>query len=288
MWDPTGGQPRQPKELRAEPRGAAEFPDTRTSLLEQAAAGEWEPFLQQYLAPCWREITICCRQQKIPLADADDLFQELIVRVIREGQLRSIPDQFGQRAKAPVSRSNIPGRFLQYREAAMQSARFRTVLKAVIGNLILESLRGRARQPQSLTGDVVDPAPRVDESVSDSVERHWMGECLEAAALRLQDESRTARTKGARRLFDVFYRSTVRNDSPGLISTDFGVDRSTIAGLLTRARGRFIDLVREVSGVDDVHELKSIIERMPDRLVSSLEPGRRRTEGPTGSDQKSD
>jgi DNA-directed RNA polymerase specialized sigma24 family protein len=257
---------------RPAPGGAAEFPDTRTSLLERAAVGDWGPFLEEYLAPCWREIVIRCRAQHIPLGDADDLFQELIVRVIREGELRSLPaDPGADGARAPVFRANIPGRYLQYRRVALSSARFRTVLKSVIQNVILETLRAKARLPQPLSGDVVDPAPRVEESVSDSVERHWMGACLDAAARRLHEESREAKTKGARRLFDVLYRSLVKSDPPGLIAGEYGVDRTTIAGLLTRARGRFIALLGEISGVNDVQDLKSIVSRMPDRLIEALE-----------------
>ena len=265
MWEKTGGQPRQGDEPPSAPHGAAGFPETRTSLLEQAAAGEWGPFLAAYLAPCWREIVIRCRTQHIPLMDADDLFQELIVRVIPAGELRSLPLQAAaEDARGPAFRGNIPGLYLLYRRVALSSARFHTVLKSVIQNVILESLRTKAKLPEPLTGDVVDPAPRVEESVSDSVERHWMGECLDAAASRLLEESRAAKTKGARRLFDVLCRSLVQRDAPGVIASDYGVDRTTVAGLLTRARGRFIALLGEISGVTDVQQLKSIVSRMPE------------------------
>ena len=70
------------------PDDLAEFPETDSDILRQAAAGIWEPFFDGYLAPCWQETVTACRARRIPLSDADDLFQELMVRLLRDGRFQ--------------------------------------------------------------------------------------------------------------------------------------------------------------------------------------------------------
>ena len=68
--------------------GTAAFPETQASVLLEAASGEWGRFLNEYLRPCWCQIIASCRARRLPLTDADDLFQELVLRLIKEGSFR--------------------------------------------------------------------------------------------------------------------------------------------------------------------------------------------------------
>jgi len=50
----------------------------------------------------------------------------------------------------------------------------------------------------------------------------------------------------------------------------YELKRTTVAGLLTRARARFVTILRETTGVDDVSELKEMVSRIPGALKEAL------------------
>ena len=244
------------------------FPETQTAILEEAAAGNWDRFLSAYLEPCWREIVIACRSRRIPLEDADDLYQELVLRMIRDGDLR-LPAESGQ--DGPAFKANVPARFLKYRELTLRSARFRTVLKSVVRHLILEYFRSRKRLPRQL-GENAEPGSEtaIEESVSGTIDRQWLAECLLESAAQLQDESAQARTRGKRRLFDVLVRTTVHKESAAEIADRWQLDRTTVAELVTRSRGRFVELLRKSTEIEEVAELKQMVVRSAQLVVEAL------------------
>jgi len=240
---------------------AAAFPETQTEVLAQAAAGHWDRFFGEYLTPCWGEVVLACRAHGLQLDQAQDLFQELTLRLMRDGQFKQTLAEEGH--------GNLPGRYLQYRAAGLPSARFRTYLKRVIQHLILEHLRQRRREPQAPGGDA-EWEPWVESSVASSVDRQWVACCLVRAAARLQVESQTARTRGQRRLFAVLHRATVDGWPPARIADELGLERSTVADLLTRARQRFVQLLQQVTGISSRDELKSHVAAVPDELVRAF------------------
>ena len=65
----------------------AGFPPTDWSLLRQVADGQWEPLLREYLRPCSRETVLICRRKGLELTDSEDVFQELMLRVMQPGKL---------------------------------------------------------------------------------------------------------------------------------------------------------------------------------------------------------
>lgn len=238
----------------------AAFPDTRTALLAQAAGGRWDDFLRDYLTPCWHEIVAACRERRVPLDDAPELLQELVVRLMRDGQTR---DEFGG------ARGNLPGRYLASRDAVGPSARFRTYLKAVIRNLILEHVRRQRRCPAALADDAA-VAALVDDSVDRSVDRPWLSGCLAQAIRELRAECAAARTRGQGRLYAVLHRATVDGWGADRIAVDLGLHRTTAADLLSRARRRFVELLGRATGVADAAELKRLVAAEPERLVEAF------------------
>jgi len=266
MWEVIAGNSGE----NAPPSGSGEpsvcFPETQTAILAEAAAGNWDEFLRAYLAPCWREIRITCLSRRIPLDDADDLFQELVLRIIQEGRLKGASSGTHSDFAA-----NIPGRFLQYREISLRSAKFRTVLKSVVRNLILEYFRDRRRRPKPFAeSEAAELVSAVDQSVARSVQRQWLSECLLEAASRLQSQSRLAKTRGKRRLFTVLYRSTVGKEPAEEIADDLHVDRTTISGLLSQARRRFVKLLQEETEIEDSAELKHLVMQSPELVIEAL------------------
>ncbi len=248
------------------------FPETQTRVLAAAAAGDWGPFLEQYLDPCWREVVIACRSRRISLPDADDLFQELMLRLLRDaGFSGRVRESLAQQAKDPDFCGNMPGRYLKYRELPLRSARFRTYLKRVILNLVLESSRGAQRRPVQLDDDAWKALePWVEQSVGRTLEGQWVGDCLTEAAWQLWATCYSARTRGQRRLFEILYLSTVEGRSPDEIAEQFGVTRTTISGLLTEARGRFVYLLGRISGVTDRQDLKDLLADRVEQIKAAL------------------
>lgn len=237
---------------------SAAFPETRSALLAEAAAGEWERFFAEYLLPCWREVLLSCRARNVPVDEADDLLQELFLRLMQEGT---------SRGEAAGARGNLPGRFLDTRARGLATARFRTVLKKVIRNLLLEHLRLKRRDARP--GPAV-PEPWVEDSVSLSVDRHWLAHCLSRAACRLREQSAQARTRGEQRLYRVLYLTAVEAREQAAIAREMGVDRTTVAGLLGRVRRRFVRILGEVTGVDDAEELRGRVAAAPELFVAAL------------------
>lgn len=273
VWEKMGRRPEKSRTRpHATPVGDDPFPDTRTEILEEAAAGNWRPFLEEYLRPCWREVVIACHTRRLPIPDAEDLYQELMVRIIREAPFgRGVQHILAEQQLDPHVRANLPGRYLMYRKLPLESARFRTYLKRTIQNVLLETMRKQKRRPEQLDSDdwkVLEPW--IEQSISASLDRRWMSTCLTEAALRLRSESVSARTRGRRRLFDVLYLSTVEGLPAEKIAGHYGIHRTTIADLLTRARDRLVELMHEVTGIAEPSELKELMAANVSELKEAL------------------
>jgi DNA-directed RNA polymerase specialized sigma24 family protein len=249
---------------------AAAFPETRTAVLARAAAGDWEQFFRDYLAACWRETRLACRARDLPCAEVDDVFQEMVVRLMKSGRSRrsDAPNEHG-------NHGNLPARFLRNRfqvgGPVSHKARFRTVLKRVIENLVLEELRRRRRAPRLLADGAEPVEPWLSESVSAIVEEQWLAACLTQSARRMMMESRAAATRGQRRLFSILHASLVLRKNAATLAQELGLDRTNVAGLLTQARRRLVAILQKTTGIESTSELKKLLARRPEMLPRALE-----------------
>ncbi|MFO0803081.1 MAG: hypothetical protein U0791_08180 [Gemmataceae bacterium] len=188
----------------------------------------------RFFASTWprvgREIAIACRG-RIPVGDIPDLFQELTLRLLKAGESRP------EGEAAPI-RGNIPHRYLARKRLGVPSAKFRTYLKQVIGNLIRE--QSRANRRQAKPQDPVALEPAVEDSISKAVDRHWVAACLVDAAQRFHGECATARTKARQRQFELLYEATVRGATPADLARTLGLHRTTVTAELADARERFV------------------------------------------------
>jgi DNA-directed RNA polymerase specialized sigma24 family protein len=252
------------------------FPETRSDVLRAAREGEWQAFFDEYLTPCWREIVIRCRLNRIPLENADDLFQELTMRLLQQGRLgKYVRDRLQPTGEDSEFRGNAAARYLVAKSCPAESPRFRTYLKGIIRNVILESLVDRGHQPVSLDqspGDVLEP--RIDESIGGSLDRQWTIECLDTAAAQLLTESIGATTKGKRRMFDLIYLETVQGLSQIDIARQLQLDPSTVSDLKRIARTRLVGILREVTGVAELNELRDIVAGSAEALRASFQRAR--------------
>jgi DNA-directed RNA polymerase specialized sigma24 family protein len=251
--------------------GADEFPETETGLLQEAAAGRWATLIDLYLRPCWREVIIECRTRRIPLADSEDLFQELVLRLMQQGRLNSSPGaKSGTAAKQRYS-GNVAAKYLIYRELSAESARFRTVIKSVIRNLILEHLRRKRRGPrQADAQELAQLGGWIDQTISSSVDRHWVAQSLREAAERLKRECDASKTRGSKRLFTVLARSVVEREPAAAIAAALKLDRTTVSELLSRARERFVQILEQVAGVEDYVDLKRLVATVPEMYIEAV------------------
>lgn len=275
-----------PKRRSVEPFGSdtdERFPDTQSDVLGEAARGRWDRFLDAYLAPCWREVEIECRRRGVSLSDAPDLFQELMLRLLRDGEFKqTIKEVQAGSNDVGGGRGNLPSRYLLYRQLRPeQAARFRTFLKRVIRNILLENQRRIQRLPRSLAtvAETEGVEPWVDDSVGESVERWWVGQCMAEAARRLAEEADEARTRGEKRLFEIFRRAVVSGASPTTIAADLDLDRSTVSELLGRARRRFLFHLQAVSSISDLVELKARMAAAPEALLDAITAVGREVDG---------
>jgi RNA polymerase sigma factor (sigma-70 family) len=257
------------------PAGASageSFPETRSSILAAAAAGKWEPFFDAYLRPCWREVVLACRAHRIPLPDTDDLYQELMVRLLRDaGFSRRVRGMLASLEQDPDFLGNLPERYLKFRGLPLNSARFRTYLKDVIKNLVFESLRKARHQPRQLSESEQDSLkPRIEDSISLSVDRCFLSGAFQCAATRFRRECAAATTRARRRLFEILYMVEVEGRSISAVARKYGLDRSTISSLLKDSRARLAFLLRECTGVDDPAELKALVARNMEELTAAL------------------
>ena len=245
-----------------------DFPETHSGTLRAAAQGDWSGFFQQYFRPTWNEVVVACRCRNIPLVNTEDLFGELIVRLLRDGRFNpELQKVLREHHLDDKFRGNLVARYLVARQLPMKSARFRTYLKQVIRNLILECLRDRPRQPKSLESpEHAELQPAIYDSVSHSLERRWIAESLREAALELKLESQQARTRGKRRMFQVVYHSIVEGRTSVEIAEHFGLDRSTISELLTLGRAKFVKLLKLITGLTNLEELKRTVADAPEAL----------------------
>jgi DNA-directed RNA polymerase specialized sigma24 family protein len=249
-----------------------EFPPTQTTVLAEAAAGNWDRFFAIYLRPCWAEVVRACRQRGLSLGESEELFQELSLRLMREAKARRsrLAGPAHRRSEVEI-RGNLPRRYLEHRRLFETTARFRTYLKSVIEHLVLERLRERRRLPQPTTSierKAVDPA--VAEIVSASVDRPWLLGCCDDAVRRLRQESETAATRGRRRLFGVLHGTLVERKTSRQLAAELAIDRTTVSQLLAQGRRRFIELLGESTGIDDVGELKQLLAAAADVLAEAL------------------
>ncbi|MCA9124136.1 MAG: sigma-70 family RNA polymerase sigma factor [Planctomycetaceae bacterium] len=257
-------------------RHADAFPETKSDVLRAAGEGEWLAFFDEYLKPCWREIVIRCRLNRIPLENADDLFQELNMRLLREGRLgKYVRELLRSTGEDPEFRGNAAARYLVAKSNPAGSPRFRTYLKGIIRNLILESLMDRGRQPLSLEHSLGNPLePRIDESIGGSLDRQWTIQCLDMAAIQLLAESNDATTKGKRRMFDLIYLETVAGLSQVDIARQLNLNPSTVSDLKRIARTRLVGILREVTGVAELNELRNIVAGSAEALRASFQRAR--------------
>jgi DNA-directed RNA polymerase specialized sigma24 family protein len=248
------------------------FPETKTEVLAQAAAGNWSPFLREYLRPCWREVVIACRSRNIPLPDADDLYQELMVQLIRDGRFgQRIRDVLAEQHQDPDFRGNLPGRYLKSQELSLRSARFRTYLKNVIKHLVLGAVRSWRRRPKPLADeDWKSLEPWIEQSISQSLDRQWVIECLWEAAGQLRLECARARTRGRQRLFEILYLSVVRGKSPGEIAAVYEIDRTTASTLLSEAKGRLVLLLQQTTRITNLEDLKGLLANFTEELKTAI------------------
>jgi len=254
------------------PRGAAEFPLTRTEVLRSAAAGDWEPFLADYLQPCWQEVVIVCRQYHVPLADAEDLYQEFLVRILQDAgfgwQMRRL---LAEAKEDPDLHGNLPFRYLVSRRLPLGSARFRTYLKGVIHKLLLETLRKSRRLPKPQDDRQLDECgARLDQSIGDWLDGQWAATCCLQALREFQQSCQSARTRGRRRLFEVLYLALIRNQSANQIAEKYGLDPSTARRLLSDARAELEAHLHTASRIHDCHELASFLQRHAAALHDAL------------------
>jgi DNA-directed RNA polymerase specialized sigma24 family protein len=247
-------------------KAALRLPETQTNVLARAAAGDWTEFLGQYLQPCWREVVLACRAKNIPLDDAEDLFQELLLRLVRvSGGSRRTGDV------GNVPQANLPGRYLASRNQPLGSARFRTYLKATIRNLIREAARKSRRSPANVSPtDWQLHEPYVVDTVTQWIERQWLHDAAHEAARRFRAECRAARTRGKRRLFELLYLVRVRECSPDALAKAFGLDASTVSALLRQAQGRFGQWLQQTTGIQDDAELLRLLSGQSQLLRDSL------------------
>lgn len=248
------------------------FPETHSAVLAQAAAGNWRPFLEQYLQPCWREVAIACRRRRLPLNDAADVFQELMVRLIRKSRFgAAMRHALRESGASGDFQGNLPARYLKGRDGHAPSARFRTYLKAAIRNLVTEAVRQRLRQPRYCESQEFSD---LAQASTQEIDRHWMAERLALAAGELHRDCQAARTRGQRRLFDVLYRSIVDELPTAKIAEEFQVDRTTVAALLTQARERFVTLLKNATGIEDLDELRRSVAAVPDAMSQAMRSAR--------------
>jgi DNA-directed RNA polymerase specialized sigma24 family protein len=244
------------------------FPDTPAGILRRAAAGHWHEFIDLYFRPCRRAMAEACRGRGIPAADADDLFQVLLLRLMRAGRSRT-PGVSGK--ASPLG--NMPARYLQGSLRRNDVARFRTFLKAAILNIVREELRRRTRRrhrQQPLDDQLAIIEPLIDQTVEHSLHLRRLADGLRRAAQALADESAKQPTQGRRRYFDVLKRSIVERQSVGAIALAYDVDRTNISRLLTAARSRYLAILRRTSGIDDRAELKRSLTSNPEILRTAF------------------
>jgi DNA-directed RNA polymerase specialized sigma24 family protein len=252
---------------------AAGFPSTRMTVLKRAAKNEWQDFFTTYARACWTELVFQCRHRHIPIDEAEDLFQEFALRLLRPGM------------SAGAAVGNLPGRFLAGLPFQETPAMFRTFLKATIANVLREHLRRRAQNvPSSLPDDLACDAA-IEQSVSRHAEELWLARRLASAVAAFREEAESARTKGKRREFSVLYSDVVGRVATEALAEKLGLARSTIAELLPQARSTFRRHLRSATGIEEADELKSLLQRHPDALVAAFRafpPEASAPSGPTG------
>jgi DNA-directed RNA polymerase specialized sigma24 family protein len=217
-------------------------------------------------------VLIACRSRGIQLPDAEDLYQELILRLLRDSRFsRPFRDLLARENQDPDLRANPVSRYLKARDLPMRSGRFRAFLKGVIRNLLLEGMRKGRRQPRCLTDhDLEDVQPWMEQSISRLLDRQWLARCLTEAAWQLRRESESAPTRAQRRLFEILYLSTAESRSQDEIAERYGVHRTVVSRLLGEARRRFVSFLQGIAGISDQGELRVLLADSAEELKSAI------------------
>lgn len=256
-----------PRSVAPDQGSASEhFPSTRTEVLAAAAAGDFREFAARYLRPCWKEVLFACRRRGLYIDSADDVFQELMVRLMQSGRFAAAS---GRRSDLETQRGNIPDRYLRARGTAIGSAKFRTYLKGVIANVVLETLR-RQRKGHQPPVDLELLVPAIEDSLTLSLDRRWWEDAVGLAAERLATDSRTATTKGTKRLFEVLRLTIVERLPADAIATRFEIDRTGVSRLLASARRQFILHLSALTAIKSEAELGRRLTATPDVLTAAL------------------
>jgi hypothetical protein len=87
------------------------FPDTRSEILADAAAGNWNEFLSAYFYPSWREVAVHCRMYGFSEVDAEEMLQEIVTRLVSP--------RYDTTSQAEFQGKNIPARFLAQRQSGI-------------------------------------------------------------------------------------------------------------------------------------------------------------------------
>jgi DNA-directed RNA polymerase specialized sigma24 family protein len=248
-----------------ESEGATSFPLTQSHVLRAAAADQWEQFLAQYFRPCWREVQLACRKKGILLPDQEDIFQELLLRFVRPGQIKGAAIKKALKNVAPA---NLPGRYLQGQQRGLPQARFRTYLQNAIIHLVREHLRASARRGR---GQLDELLPCIEQSVTRSLEKEGTARVLAAAAASLRAESQSATTKAHRRQYAVLHATIVCRESAHEIAARMQLARSTVAGILAAARTRWLAILAKQLGPAGLAELREVLKRDPTPLTSAFD-----------------
>ena len=245
------------------------FPPTRSQVLRAAADQDWTAFLAAYLRPCWREVLLVCRKQGVRIDDAHDVYQELLLRLMRPGRIKHATGQDNDQA---LPLGNLPARYLLGKQLGISDARFRTYLKITVVNLVREHLRWqRRRRERQAPMEWDELIPAIEQSITLSLDRQRVAAAILQAASDLRDESRSATTKAHRRQYAVLQATIAFGQSPEEIATGLGLSRSTVTGIMTAARARFIEILRARTGMPGRSELKQMLHHHAADLVSAFQ-----------------
>jgi DNA-directed RNA polymerase specialized sigma24 family protein len=249
------------------------YPETQSKILEAAAAGDWQAFLQSYLAPICTDLQRFGKRFGINLTDQDDLRQDLMLRLMTPKMIAEIAQCTA--AEPVTTDANLVGRYLTQPGVTFRSGRFRAYLHGVIRNVVLESLRRRANlRHRTVPWDEAEFAAAVDESLSHAMDRQWIGHCLDEAACAVRRDAATARSKARRREFEILCLALVDRKSVAEIAQHYGLEENTASGCLRDARERFVQHLERLTGIDHRGQLKQAVAAIPDRLVDALSRAR--------------
>jgi len=216
---------------------------------------------------------MACRQHGIPLGEEQELFQEFVTRLVSDSgfgpDIRRLLEEAQQ---DPALHGNLAFRYLVSRAICSPSARFRTVLKAVIRNVILEASRIRRRFPQAQPQEELERRGAwIEHSVDTWLDRQWAADRIVSAMRDFCQACRVAPTRARRRLFEVLYWASKPGESATSVAQRYGLDPSTIADNIRDARLQLADHLQRATGIRNYDELASLLRRYADVLSNALD-----------------